>query len=133
MLNLEKQFNDFIKKWTGNNYPYLIDSDENDGEAFRLLLRQKESEVQELKDKLTRYEVDMKGAYKFIQSFEKLQKENEELTKHNTDFWKENEELKKENKIMFDYDKRFRLENRELKRGVRKNIIWIRYNQPKIN
>ena len=29
------EFNDFIKKWCGNSYPHLIDSDENDGEVFR--------------------------------------------------------------------------------------------------
>lgn len=28
-------FNKFIKKWTGDSYPHLIDSDENDGERFR--------------------------------------------------------------------------------------------------
>lgn len=36
---LEKEFNDFIKKWCGSNYPHLIDSDENDGERFREKLR----------------------------------------------------------------------------------------------
>lgn len=32
-------FNTFIKKWCGDHYPHLIDTDENDGEAFRKLLR----------------------------------------------------------------------------------------------
>jgi len=34
-----EEFNKFIKNWTGTNYPHLIDSDENDGEKFRQLLR----------------------------------------------------------------------------------------------
>ena len=33
-----EEFNKFIKKWTGNSYPHLIDSDENDGEIFRRLI-----------------------------------------------------------------------------------------------
>jgi hypothetical protein len=45
-----KDFNDFIKKWTGENYPHLIDTDENDGEIFRQklqsLLSQKDKEVE---------------------------------------------------------------------------------------
>ena len=36
---LEEKFNQFIKSWTGNNYPHLIDSDENAGEEFRQILR----------------------------------------------------------------------------------------------
>lgn len=36
---IEEDFNLFIKKWCGNNYPHLIDSDENDGEIFRDKLR----------------------------------------------------------------------------------------------
>ncbi len=36
---MEKEFNIFIKKWCGNDYPHLIDSDENDGERFREKLR----------------------------------------------------------------------------------------------
>ena len=36
--DLVEQFNAFIKKWTGDSYPHLIDSDENDGERFRELL-----------------------------------------------------------------------------------------------
>lgn len=38
MKQITKEFNKFIKKWCGNNYPHLIDSDENDGEMFRELL-----------------------------------------------------------------------------------------------
>ena len=34
-----EKFDKFIEKWTGNAYPHLIDSDENDGEQFRDLLR----------------------------------------------------------------------------------------------
>lgn len=45
-----ERFNDFIKKWTGSHYPHLIDSDENDGEEFRQLLRKTFEEQQELKD-----------------------------------------------------------------------------------
>ena len=30
-----EHFNLFIKKWCSDNYPYLIDTDENDGEKFR--------------------------------------------------------------------------------------------------
>lgn len=33
--NLIELFNRFIEKWTGNSFPHLIDSDENDGERFR--------------------------------------------------------------------------------------------------
>ena len=36
--DLREDFNKFIKKWTGNSYPHLIDNDENDGERFRQLL-----------------------------------------------------------------------------------------------
>jgi hypothetical protein len=32
---LTNNFNKFIKKWCGNNYAHLIDTDENDGEGFR--------------------------------------------------------------------------------------------------
>jgi hypothetical protein len=39
MKTIEEEFNTFIKKWCGNSYPYLIDSDENDGERFREKLR----------------------------------------------------------------------------------------------
>ncbi len=42
--NLIEIFNAFIKKWCGESYPHLIDSDENDGERFRELIRQKDSE-----------------------------------------------------------------------------------------
>lgn len=35
-----KEFNEFIKKWTGNSFPHLIDTDENDGERFRERLRE---------------------------------------------------------------------------------------------
>lgn len=31
-----ERFNLFIKRWCKDNYPHLIDSDENDGEDFRL-------------------------------------------------------------------------------------------------
>jgi len=34
-----EKFNVFIKKWTGNNYQHLIDTDGNDGERFREELR----------------------------------------------------------------------------------------------
>ena len=33
-------FDVFIKKWTGDSYPHLIDSDENDGERFREEIRE---------------------------------------------------------------------------------------------
>jgi hypothetical protein len=32
---LTNNFNKFIKKWCGNMYAHLIDTDENDGEGFR--------------------------------------------------------------------------------------------------
>ena len=32
---IQEKFNGFIKKWCGNYYPHLIDTDENDGEEFR--------------------------------------------------------------------------------------------------
>lgn len=41
--NMEKiieDFNSFIKKWCGSNFPHLIDSDENDGERFRQKIEQ---------------------------------------------------------------------------------------------
>lgn len=54
--SLIEKFNMFIKKWCGNNYGYLIDSDENDGEWFRgelrqteALLAQKDKEIVELR------------------------------------------------------------------------------------
>lgn len=34
-IELIEKFNAFIKKWCGDSYPHLIDSDENDGEDFR--------------------------------------------------------------------------------------------------
>ena len=34
-----EEFNKFIKKWAGNSYPHLIDTDENDGENFRQLIQ----------------------------------------------------------------------------------------------
>ena len=37
--SLEKEFNIFIKKWCGTHYSHLIDSDENDGEFIRHLIR----------------------------------------------------------------------------------------------
>ena len=54
-FNLIDEFNKFIKKWCGNSYPHLIDTDENDGERFRSLLRealQKEREriIKEIKE-----------------------------------------------------------------------------------
>ena len=36
---IEEKFNAFIKKWCGSNAPHLLDTDENDGEYFRELLR----------------------------------------------------------------------------------------------
>jgi len=36
---LIEDFNEFIKKWCGNYYPHLIDSDDNDGEEFRDKIR----------------------------------------------------------------------------------------------
>lgn len=42
MVNLTEQFNAFIKKWCHDNYPHLIDSDENDGERFRESIEQLE-------------------------------------------------------------------------------------------
>jgi len=34
-MELVDKFNQFIKKWCGDKFPHLIDSDENDGESFR--------------------------------------------------------------------------------------------------
>lgn len=34
-----KDFNEFIEIWCGDAFPHLIDSDENDGEVFRIKLR----------------------------------------------------------------------------------------------
>jgi len=34
-MTFEEQFNEFIKKWCGSNYPHLIDTDENDGQRLR--------------------------------------------------------------------------------------------------
>ena len=34
-----EEFDAFIEKWTGSNFPHLIDTDENDGEAFRNKIR----------------------------------------------------------------------------------------------
>ena len=48
-IKVVSKFNDFIKKWCGNNYPHLIDSDENDGEAFRKELRKLTQESDNLK------------------------------------------------------------------------------------
>lgn len=39
---LIEEFNKFIKKWCGSNYPHLIDTDDNDGEKFRNMLRKKQ-------------------------------------------------------------------------------------------
>jgi translation initiation factor 2B subunit (eIF-2B alpha/beta/delta family) len=45
------EFNSFIKKWCGSNYPHLIDSDENDGEQFRDLIIERIAKLkQELAD-----------------------------------------------------------------------------------
>lgn len=44
-----ERFNKFIKKWCGNYFPHLIDSDENDGEEYRL-------ELDELINKATQAE-----------------------------------------------------------------------------
>ena len=41
-----EKFNVFIKKWCGNSYPHLIDSDDNDGEDFR-------DEIKSLESRLT--------------------------------------------------------------------------------
>ena len=38
-IKLIQEFNNFIKKWCGDHYPHLIDSDENEGEFFREKLR----------------------------------------------------------------------------------------------
>jgi len=39
-MKVVKEFNKFIEKWCGSNFPHLIDSDENDGERFRCLIRE---------------------------------------------------------------------------------------------
>ena len=57
---LEEEFNSFIKKWCGDSYPHLIDSDQNDGERFRELLREQISEesLKNIINKL-KYECDV--------------------------------------------------------------------------
>lgn len=37
--DIERDFNKFIREWTGDSYPHLSDSDGNDGERFREKLR----------------------------------------------------------------------------------------------
>ena len=32
---IEELVNPFLKEWTGNSYPHLVDDDENDGESLR--------------------------------------------------------------------------------------------------
>jgi hypothetical protein len=32
---IEKEFDNFLKKWCGNMYAHLVDTDENDGQFFR--------------------------------------------------------------------------------------------------
>ena len=48
---IEEKFNKFIKKWCPN-YVHLIDSDENDGEKFRIELRKIQSQREELIEKI---------------------------------------------------------------------------------
>lgn len=47
-----RSFNIFIEKWCGNNYPHLIDTDDNDGEKFRMelndILSEKDKRIAEL-------------------------------------------------------------------------------------
>ena len=44
---IEEQFNLFIEKWCEDSFMHLIDNDENDGESFRELLREKALWIQE--------------------------------------------------------------------------------------
>lgn len=45
--DLIQKFNAFIKKWTGDSYPHLIDSDENDGERFREAIEYYASQIRQ--------------------------------------------------------------------------------------
>ena len=49
-LEIVEYFNKFIKKWCGNNFPHLIDSDENDGEEFRDKLRDLHHQLQKARE-----------------------------------------------------------------------------------
>ena len=35
LVESEEKINVFLKKWTGSNYPHLVDTDDNDGEFLR--------------------------------------------------------------------------------------------------
>lgn len=57
--DLQDKFNAFIKKWTGDSFPHLIDTDENDGEEFRweieeALLQARESGVKAERERCAR-------------------------------------------------------------------------------
>jgi len=69
--NIEK-FNAFIKKWCPEHYPHLIDTDENDGEEFRNLLR---NLIQEEK-------ISFESLKLMKERYETKCKECEELRKH---------------------------------------------------
>ena len=78
-----KEFNDFIKKWTGNNAPYLLYNDENDAERFRdklreiQLTRQKcEEEFFKFKDK---WKEEWTNQYKRI-DFKNIRKQERQAT-----------------------------------------------------
>ena len=38
MSKFEEEFEKFLKKWTGDNFPHLVDTDENDGQRIRDLV-----------------------------------------------------------------------------------------------
>jgi len=66
-----EKFNEFIKKWCGDNAPHLLDSDENDGEEFREALSLKEQEIEILqKSKRDMHIEDYKKHKKIISSLQ---------------------------------------------------------------
>jgi chromosome segregation ATPase len=78
-----EKFNEFIKKWCGDNAPHLLDSDENDGEEFREALSLKEQEIEILqKSKRDMHIEDYKKHKKIISSLqEKIEKRVKSLEK----------------------------------------------------
>lgn len=72
---LEKKFNQFLKNWTGTNYPHLIDNDENAGEEFRQILRdmiccQRCGEFSLLNNKNAYYCENCGATYKLVDTLE---------------------------------------------------------------
>ena len=51
--DLETAFNRFIEKWCGENYPHLIDTDDNDGQFVRdFITQQRTNLISEIREKM---------------------------------------------------------------------------------